>query len=397
MTATADFQLTYASGRAKQRTTKPSQSPCVIAIRHRHALTAPDDSRVRVDSLSFWRDHGSYDRVSRTQGACKRRASSPPRHAPSKTAMRTTRTTRTARSTRTQTVLTTKTTTTVTRQTSSMRRGGAESAAMAIAGNQTGPDDGSVPHFVALAMKLDAPAMKKWLDAQNEFSKLEQPRLWMEVQRNVVDMYPPIHDFVERARQAGKEPRRVWSALASMYQSCGPSFCQDGESPIHLPRSPAHPWSMSHRARPGRSAVLRPTRVPGCQDKPTLLDLVRHGMRAAAQAPTPAFNLHDHFQLAGAVLTAACAVQDAAATSVEVGSFAGHTLLFTAAVLQRLGVRGGSGRVHGVEPFYRGSTLNSTPAELRGRVHLHATFARKMHAWARGRRLRFFFEDGDHT
>ena len=58
------------------------------------------------------------------------------------------------------------------------------------------------------------------------------------------------------------------------------------------------------------------------------MTLVLHGMRIAAHAPTPAFNLHDHYMLAGAVLTAVRAI-DGDATSVEVGSFAGHTAIFS--------------------------------------------------------------------
>ena len=131
---------------------------------------------------------------------------------------------------------------------------------------------------------------------------------------------------------------------------------------------------------------------------PDLLSLVLHGMRAASLAPTPAFNLHDHFQLAGAVATAACSVSDMAATSVEVGSFAGHTLLFSAAVLRYLGTQEGPpGRVVGVEPKLRGNALNRSAAQLQRRITHFPAKAEEMRVWASRQRLRLFFEDGRHT
>ena len=124
------------------------------------------------------------------------------------------------------------------------------------------------------------------------------------------------------------------------------------------------------------------------------MTLVLHGMRIAAHAPTPAFNLHDHYMLAGAVLTAVRAI-DGDATSVEVGSFAGHTAIFSASLLQLLGVGGSGAKLHSVEASkafaISGNIRRSKVAE---RINTTSTPAK----WPRGacRCASLFFEDSRH-
>lgn len=132
-----------------------------------------------------------------------------------------------------------------------------------------------------------------------------------------------------------------------------------------------------------------------------ILSLVVSGL-LHARAPTPAFNLHDHWMLAGAVLTAARAVPQAhGATSVEVGSFAGHTTLFTAGLYAQLGLGGVDGAVHAVDASLRlygtdwGLRKNVARSPLSESVHFHPVKSKDMRPWSTP--LRLFFEDSAHT
>ncbi len=120
-----------------------------------------------------------------------------------------------------------------------------------------------------------------------------------------------------------------------------------------------------------------------------LLSLVLYGLERA-EVPTPAFNAHDHFQLAGAVRLAA--QQATASTSVEVGSFAGHTALFSAAIFEALRV---SNILHAVDPGVYGLQNYVKKSPLRSQIKLHLTTSKRMGPWAT--QLRFFFEDSLHN
>jgi hypothetical protein len=75
-----------------------------------------------------------------------------------------------------------------------------------------------------------------------------------------------------------------------------------------------------------------------------LTNIVLHALNVAKIAPTPAFNMHDHFQLAGA-LVHANTFSSTQMTMVEVGSFGGHTAIFQAAVLKQIG----HGYIHAID------------------------------------------------
>mmetsp|Transcript_45841 Transcript_45841/g.120214 ORF Transcript_45841/g.120214 Transcript_45841/m.120214 type:complete len:282 (-) Transcript_45841:570-1415(-) len=133
-----------------------------------------------------------------------------------------------------------------------------------------------------------------------------------------------------------------------------------------------------------------------------LMALTVHGLQFST-APTPAFNFHDHLMLAGAVTTAARAVSDENACTVEVGSFAGHTTQFQAALLQKLGLRGKAAMVHAVDASVRlfktdwglqKNILDGDP-QLNRSIHLHLTTSQRMRPWHEP--LRLFFEDSGHT
>ena len=125
-----------------------------------------------------------------------------------------------------------------------------------------------------------------------------------------------------------------------------------------------------------------------------LTPLVLHGMRMA-RAPTPAFNLDDHYMLAGAILAATQSVPQENATAVEVGSFAGHTAIFAAAILQRLDVQAKT-LVHAVEASSSfGIVGNLRRSDLRDRITLHNKLSYQMAPWRTP--LRLFFEDSRHT
>ena len=135
-----------------------------------------------------------------------------------------------------------------------------------------------------------------------------------------------------------------------------------------------------------------------------LLTLVLHGLDYAT-APTPAFNLHDHFMLAGAIV-AASAITDQNATTVEVGSFAGHTAQYQAALLRKLGMRGQAALVHAVDSallalnFDYGLRRNIEAfeqhhPELKDSIRLHQVPSKMMKPWSQP--LRLFFEDSFHT
>ena len=130
-----------------------------------------------------------------------------------------------------------------------------------------------------------------------------------------------------------------------------------------------------------------------------LFKLVVRGMGVARRAPTPAFNLHDHFMLAGAVATAFQNVPDAVATNVEVGSFAGHTAIFQAEVLNALGLH--EEVVHSVDaslPIYGtdfGLSQNVQATGLASKIIIHRNTSKQMRPW--NIPLRFFFEDSKHN
>ena len=136
-----------------------------------------------------------------------------------------------------------------------------------------------------------------------------------------------------------------------------------------------------------------------CPPPPTeveLRELVMHGLRAAALVPTPAFNLHDHYMLAGALVSALRAVKDPNASSVEVGAFAGHTAVFTAALLDRLGAQGAAAKLHVVESDEGyGIRHHLSASQFSNHVELHHNFSRDLRDWRQP--LRYFLEDSAHT
>ena len=145
-----------------------------------------------------------------------------------------------------------------------------------------------------------------------------------------------------------------------------------------------------------------PDKYPPWPEPPALdalLQLVIHGMEAARHAPTPAFNLHDHFMLAGAVAAAAQMAPESFATNVEVGAFAGHTAIFQAALLKKLTVV--SGKVHAVDASQvLGSTdfgrhTNVRRAGFESSIILHESTSANMSGWQTP--LRLFFEDSRHN
>jgi hypothetical protein len=142
----------------------------------------------------------------------------------------------------------------------------------------------------------------------------------------------------------------------------------------------------------------------GCGSKPptlnvSLLRLAIEAMPASALAPTPAFNLDDHFQLLHAVATAVAAAPEASVHNVEVGSFAGHSLLLQAAALNTLGLN--RSRVHSVEPasvYGMNHTMSRVvPAAVSALAPItwHQNKSSEMGKWERP--LRVFFEDSKHN
>ena len=125
-----------------------------------------------------------------------------------------------------------------------------------------------------------------------------------------------------------------------------------------------------------------------------LLDLALLAVPTSALAPTPACNLDDHFQLLNAVLHSASSVPESAAHAIEVGSFAGHTLLLQAAALQMLGLN--RSQVHSVEveSMYGmpDAMMHATQRGLNARWH--HSLVDEMPEWERP--LRLFFEDSHH-
>lgn len=108
-----------------------------------------------------------------------------------------------------------------------------------------------------------------------------------------------------------------------------------------------------------------------------LLSLVSYGLERA-EVPTPAaFNAHDHFQLSGAVRLAA--QQATASTSVEVGSFAGLTALFSAAIFEEHRV---SNMLHAVGSGIFGWQNYVKKSPLRSQIKLHLTTSKRMGPWA---------------
>ena len=89
-------------------------------------------------------------------------------------------------------------------------------------------------------------------------------------------------------------------------------------------------FSASCSAATQKPALKIPTDVP--------TDVVIAALEAAAYAPTPAFNVDDHYQLAGAVIAANRDVPEDVAHQLEVGTFLCHTAVYQAAVARELGV-----------------------------------------------------------
>ena len=146
--------------------------------------------------------------------------------------------------------------------------------------------------------------------------------------------------------------------------------------------------------------------LDGCESRPRqstmpLLQLAVAAMPASAFAPTPAFNLDDHFQLLHAISVAAQAAPEPSVHNVEVGSFAGHSVLLQAAALNALGLNRST--VHSVEPslthgMNRTMSLVAVEATLRSSltpITWHPRTVANMSEWRRP--LRLFFEDSHHT
>ena len=132
-----------------------------------------------------------------------------------------------------------------------------------------------------------------------------------------------------------------------------------------------------------------------------LFALVRDAFPVASLAGTPANSFHDHLMLAGAVAVAVAAVPEPTALNLEVGSFAGHTAVFQAAVLRALKQPGGL--VHAVDAstqIYRkdwGMARNLQRArDTHGLdVISYPNTSKQMRPWRRP--LRVFFEDSKHN
>ena len=133
-------------------------------------------------------------------------------------------------------------------------------------------------------------------------------------------------------------------------------------------------------------------------------ELLRHvtsSLIVSAFATTPAFNLDDHFQLAGAVMLAARAVPEDVADILEVGSFQGHTALFMSSILHNT-VADTNSRVHTVDSASwasRGIRRTAQYARSVGYpIEVHSMTGGSFGAtWgATPRPLRLFFEDSKH-
>lgn len=138
----------------------------------------------------------------------------------------------------------------------------------------------------------------------------------------------------------------------------------------------------------------------GCVDLPVVrsmpvLDLALATIPLSALAPTPAFNLDDHFQLLNALVHAASRVPEPAAHAVEVGSFAGHTTLLQAAALRELGLN--RSQTHSVEMEAKFGMPEAMRHVAQQGLHAkwHHTTVGKMPEWQRP--LRLFFEDSAHV
>lgn len=144
-------------------------------------------------------------------------------------------------------------------------------------------------------------------------------------------------------------------------------------------------------------------RAPPPEEGTSLVDLALRAMPVSSFAPTPAFNLDDHFKLLAAVAHAARAVPEPSVHNLEVGSFAGHTLLLQAAALTELGL--GHSMAHSVECCTHGLGVNGTGVGSMGatmdfarqgglNATWHKSFVNEMPPWKRP--LRLLFEDSLH-
>lgn len=142
-------------------------------------------------------------------------------------------------------------------------------------------------------------------------------------------------------------------------------------------------------------------------------EIVLAALPFASRAASPAFNLDDHYRLAAAILAAVEAAPESfSADILEVGSFQGHTALFTASVASQLvasepsrgiGQPSHTVHVHAVEhddwPNLRRNLVGSWT-----RAHLPPTIQIQLHqrsskavgrTWDRP--LRMLFEDSAHN
>lgn len=138
--------------------------------------------------------------------------------------------------------------------------------------------------------------------------------------------------------------------------------------------------------------------LPNLESK-SLLALAVEAMPVSGLAPTPAFNLDDHYQLLHAVVTAVTAAPEQSVHNLEVGSFAGHSLLLQAAALKALGLN--RTKVHSIEPMPMYGLHNTMTNVLRAAqsklapITWHQNKSGDIGEWHRP--LRLFFEDSKHT
>ena len=132
-----------------------------------------------------------------------------------------------------------------------------------------------------------------------------------------------------------------------------------------------------------------------------LLELAMATVPVSGDAPTPAFNLDDHFQILLGLASAARAVPEPAVHNLEVGSFAGHSLLLQAAALVQLGLN--DSMVHSIDgtgAYGLAKTMEKVvPPLAQAGVIVKPTWHQSYVAdlpfdWERP--LRFFFEDSKH-
>ena len=139
-------------------------------------------------------------------------------------------------------------------------------------------------------------------------------------------------------------------------------------------------WTLPRRTQRMMEVTCSPPMVPKwinatAREKAKQLDeVVLAALLFASNAASPAFNIDDHYRLAGAISAALEAAPEVlSADTLEVGSFQGHTALFTASVASQI---------------IDGAGFTPAPSGPRRSMQVHAV---EMRDWPH---LRWNLEDG---